>query len=252
MATDLGLLKGTVSDLLGLKGQVAEGNANKTAAEIAAQGDDIEAGAYGTAAELARNNANLTTVAGEIQGIIEKRASSAAAGSLRADVAGAGLRMTGSNLALLRNSVQNGYLQQQLVRTQTEMTRGGYLEQAAAADQEQKAAQVAATGQRSLADAQAQAASLAAANAANETTALMGYLKTSRGPGGLASPEEKLVTSAVGGDLPGVPDSEGSGINDVAAGTAGPVPIADRFNQQFNKGMDAFRQPQKFAVQVAG
>ena len=210
MATDLGLLSNTVSSILGFQAtNVAETAAaagttlGASADTLAQTGDTAEAQAYGTAEAIANQNATLAGVSGNIQEIQQQRDVMRTVGNQQSAVAAGGFESSGSSLALLKSSLQQGYLGNQMIQTQTAMTQGGYLEQAAASGSEITAANVAAqqagvAGQQAttLAAAQTTAATLAAGQATAETSALNTYMA---GTGNTPTPETNVITGALTG-----------------------------------------------------
>jgi hypothetical protein len=198
MASDLGLVRSSVADILGFQATSAEQQAAAQGTQLSQQGYNAEADAYGTATALGNQNAALAAMAGGITELQTQRKVTQAIGGQRADIAGAGFKESGGALDLLRSSYQQGYLGDQLIRTQTAMTQGGYLEEAAAATGEQKSAQYASQAAATLAAAQASAASTAKTNSANETAALLSYLRTT--DPNMTTPENQLVTSTLSGD----------------------------------------------------
>lgn len=177
--SDLGLISKSVSDILGFEATAAEDTATAKAQGFAQQGYTAEQGAYTTAGSIAQNSAALEQVAGTIQQYQAARQAAQAIGAEQADVGAAGFGMSGSNLAALKSSYQQSYLTDQLIRTQTGINQGGYLEQAAAAGGEAAAAGAAGSAAGVLGTAASTAAGVASTNAANETSALMGFVANS-------------------------------------------------------------------------
>ena len=175
-STDLTLLRGTVSDILGQQGTAAADTASATGATDTALGASAEQTAYGQAQTLANQNAGLEEMSGRIQELQTQRQVQQTIGEQRAQIAAAGFGKSGTALDLLRASTQQGNLADQLIRTQTAMNVGGFNAQAAAAQGEGAAAGFASNAATNLAAAYSSAATTATTNAANETAALMGYL----------------------------------------------------------------------------
>jgi len=191
-AEQTALIKASVADILGLTTTAAEDTANATASGIQAQGYQAELSAYNTVGAIAGQNATIAGIAGDIKALQTARSVQQTIGAQKAAVAAAGFGAAGSSLDLLRHSVQEGYLADQLVRTQSALTQGGYLEEGAASQAEAAGAQMASQAALALQASQAAAGQLAKANAANETTALTTYLA------GLApTPESALATGVL-------------------------------------------------------
>lgn len=190
-------LRASVSDILGLDKEAFTDKTAATAAGIQTTGYGKDADAYGKAADIAGGNAQLEEAAGAVQEYQQQREINATIGTQRADVAAAGFKESGSNVDLLRSSLQQGYLTTQLTRTQTNLTEGGYLEQQQAGLAEQQGARTASDAAAAARDAYTSAGSLATANAANETAALNSYITAT---GGVLTPDEKLATDTLNAD----------------------------------------------------
>lgn len=240
--SDLPLVRSSVADILGFRAQAAQDTATATAEGYAAQGDVAEGTAYRTAGSLAGNNAALEAISGQIQQYQAKRQVTQATGAESADVAGAGFRMSGSNLSMLKSSFQQGYLTDQLIRTQTSINQGGYLEQQAASQGLASAADFAAKGAGAYGAAATTAAATATTNAANETAGLLNVIQssgttitqngiTSRVGGIAGTPAGQLVMSTLAGDQT-LPASftaglgEAGRLNPAGNSTAGGIPLA--------------------------
>ena len=191
---NLSAVSGIVSSLLGFQGEAAQNAANATAAGLTAQGDLGEAAAYGSAYQIAQQNAILAGVSGDISELQQQRQVSQTIGAQQAGVAASGFRSAGSAISLLKSSLQQGYIGKQLIETQTGIQQGGFLEAGAASQAEQAAANTAAQSADVLGQAESTAAATATTNAANETAALTAYLKTVT-----PTPETQLVTDVMGG-----------------------------------------------------
>lgn len=172
------ILEGAVSSLLGLKSTAAVDTANATAAGVQVTGYTTEGNAYQTASDIAQQNAAVAGVSGQVQELQEARATRTTIGEQKAQVAASGFGASGSNLDILRASLQQGYLTQQLTRTQTTLNQGGYLEESAAAQAEKAATSVTAGAAAAAATSYTSAAALATANAANATAALNQFIGT--------------------------------------------------------------------------
>jgi hypothetical protein len=131
MAISAGLfdnLGGAVSDLFGGLGDLAE------------------ASAYGKASQLAGENAQIAAASGRIQQVQAQRQIYQSIGGTRADVAGAGLAMSGSALDIIRSSQQQGALTRALIANQTSINVHGYEEEAASYQAMSSAAKMAGAG----------------------------------------------------------------------------------------------------------
>lgn len=191
---NLSAVSGVVSSLLGFQADAAQETANATAAGLTATGDLGEGAAYGSAYQIAQQNAVLAGVSGDISELQQQRSVAQSIGTQQADVAASGFRSAGSAISLLKSSLQQGYIGKQLIETQTGITQGGFLEAGAASQAEQAAATTAAQSADVLGAAETTAATTSTVNAANETAALTDYLKTVT-----PTPETQLVTDVVGG-----------------------------------------------------
>ena len=169
----------SVDRILALAGSAAQETFGATAAGYSAAGYAAEAGAYGTAGGIAANNAALEGVSGEIQRYQAARTAEKAIGGEAADVGAAGFTMSGSNLLALKSSYQQSYLTDQLIRTQTAINQGGYLEQAAAAGAEQSAALFAGKSATALQDYETKTAATDTTRYTNEANALINTLSSS-------------------------------------------------------------------------
>lgn len=181
---DLSQLRASVSDILGFQGQAAADTQAATAADFQGQGATAQQTAYQTAGAIAGSNAALETVSGRIQQLQAARTVATTMGAQVAGTASSGLATSGSALAGLRSSYQQGRLTDQLISTQTGINVGGFLEQQAAAKGEADAAGIAATAAAALASSERTAAGTATTSAASETAALLGYLSATGQVGG--------------------------------------------------------------------
>src|SRR5579859_2581924 len=169
-------LQATVSSILGLQSTAVTDAANATAANTSATGYEAEGGAYQTAADIATQNATVAGIGGTVKALQEQRATNVTIGAQKAGVAAAGFGAAGTSLDLLRSSMQQGYVTQQLTGIQTQLTKGGYIEEAAASAAEKAAAEGTAGAARATAASDTTAANMARATAASETAALNNFL----------------------------------------------------------------------------
>ena len=114
------------------------------ASELTAQGDTEEAGLYGEAAGIANANALTALSAGDIKEAQTQLEVNSTIGSQRASVAGNGFQEAGSAVDLMRSSLQQGHLDEQLDVENADLQAGGFYEQASASQAEQTAATTAA------------------------------------------------------------------------------------------------------------
>lgn len=189
------LLTSVTGDIGNLRALAASNAANAAGSTTQAEGYRREAEAYDTVGSIAEENAKIEGISGNIKQLQLNRGVQRTIGSQRAAVASSGFANSGSSLDIMRSSLQEGYLADQLIRSNTAVTQGGYLEQGAAAQAEAGGARLASDAAVSLSRAQAAAGALATANAGNETAALTAYLA-----GRPSTPETALVTSTIGGD----------------------------------------------------
>jgi hypothetical protein len=150
----------TVSNLFQLIGESSDLSAQGQSFQDIAAGDVAEAGAYGEAGDIARGNARLAIVGGQIEQAQEQVKLGQTIGSQKAAVAAGGFASSGSALSLLRSSTQQGLLQQQITGVNSELQAGGYEAQGAASDAEAAAATAAG---KSATDLSAHAIAMAAA-----------------------------------------------------------------------------------------
>lgn len=189
------LLNSTVSNILGLSETTASDTAQSKASAASVTGYNAETTAYGQVGTIAASNAALSKAAGDVTDYQDQLKALITIGEQKAAVAANGFRASGSNLDLLRSSLQQGYLKHQLDETQTSLNIGGYLAEGAAAKAEGAAATAAADSATALGAAYDKASTLATTNAANETTALNSYLgKTT------LTPAEKLLLNPLKSD----------------------------------------------------
>jgi len=226
-AADTALMRNTVADILGLRGKAEADAANAQASEVQAAGYQQEVGAYTTAGDIAGNNAVVAEVAGNIKGLQERRQLTQTVGSQRAAVASAGFRNSGSAIDIMRSSVQQGALARQLNRAQTDLTKGGYLEESAASMAEAAGANRTSAAALALAQQQRASGELATATAANETSALMDYMKTTT-----PTPESALVTSTLG-----LPAGSPATFNPSTASSTAGVAVSTAYSPLAGKGL---------------
>lgn len=165
-------LQRSVADLLGFQSEQATLDAAAAGSTLNAQGAQIEADAYGTAAGLAESNQQNEAIFEQVRQLQIMRNVDMTAGGIKADVAGNGFTQGGSAYDLVRSTYSQGYLATQISGMQSEAVQRGYLEEAAAANGEMAAAQTRATAAQELATAQTSASSTSKANEAAMTSAL--------------------------------------------------------------------------------
>lgn len=192
---DAAQLDRIVSGITDLNASAAENAARATASETQAKGYLKEAEAYGTVGAIAENNATIEGVAGNIRQLQANRAVTRTVGSQRASIAAAGFANSGGALDLMQSSLQEGYLTDQLIQSQTAINQGGFLSQKAASDAEAAGARLASDAQMDLSRSYASAGQLATANAASQTAALQAYLSGSTGP---MTEQERLINDQFG------------------------------------------------------
>ena len=105
-----------------------------------AAGDQAEANAYGTAAQIANQNAQLEAESTAIQQAQTNRKIYQTLGAQQAGVAAGGFSSTGSARALLQNSAQQAGLQKQVLEVQGDINVNAYKQAAAAYTGQQNAA----------------------------------------------------------------------------------------------------------------
>ena len=204
-----------VSDLLSAYLQETQNVYTAKAEGVVSQGDLTEAGLYGTASEIATNNAALAGISGQLQEFQARRSVFQTLGSQRADVASAGFREAGSSLSLLRSSTQQGNVAQQLIATQAGLQAGGFQEQSAAANAEGSAATTASQNASAL---QQAASAAAAVNQSALSSAAAKVRAAELNPIGATNIGGNLVGSALPGfnnlpSLPTIPGMPGSSVN---------------------------------------
>lgn len=138
------------------------------ASQLTAEGDDQEAALYGTAGDIAHNNALLALSAGDIEQAKTQLEMAKTIGGQRADFASSGFGSSGSALSLFRASKQQGLLEQQLDVTNAQTKAGGAYAQEAAARAEAGRASSAANVARVTGEAASVLASRNQTTATNE------------------------------------------------------------------------------------
>lgn len=104
------------------------------------EGNAAEANSYTSAASLDEQNAQLTAASTRIQATQEARTVSQSLGTTVADVAGAGFTESGSALAILKSSAQQGALASSLINIQGAINENAYAAEAGANTAKAKAA----------------------------------------------------------------------------------------------------------------
>lgn len=131
----------------------AEGlNLNASGLRIKAQGDLAEATNYDRAAGLARENEQYIVQSQRIQQLQLDRQIAGSIGGQQADVAGAGLKQSGSALDLLRDSASQGALAKDVLARQGAIQEQGYEEQAQSYETMAAAGRMAYSGELGIAD----------------------------------------------------------------------------------------------------
>ncbi len=109
-------------------------------------GDFAEASDYNKAADIANQNAMLAAESGRIQQSQEARKAFQVTGQQGAAEGAANLSATGSNLDVLRSSVQQSGLQHQLIGLRAGIEAGSFKQQAQAYKGQANAASIAGVG----------------------------------------------------------------------------------------------------------
>lgn len=187
-------IRSAVTDLVGMRGELVKNKGIVEAQDAAVKGAKAEIEAYTAAGGIATENARLVEEAGKIQQLQQERALNMSLGTTRAELAGAGLSASGSALDILKSSVRQGYLQQQITATQTALTSNAYLEQSVAS----KAQVAGATAQLEAAQAYGKTAGevvkTTETNIDAETKALLGVFQENQAnPNFAGSPEIQLA-----------------------------------------------------------
>ncbi len=202
-AADTGLLERITESITSNQALAAQNEANARATATQAEGYQREIEAYRTVGSIAEQNATYEGISGNIKQLQAGRAVQRTLGKQRAQTASAGFANAAGSLDILRSSMQEGYLQDQLIRSQTAIAQGGYFQEAAAAEASGAGAQLASDAALELSRGYTSAGQLATATAAQQTSALQQYLKST---GGITDPTRALVTSTLGG--PSTPTNE--------------------------------------------
>lgn len=142
MALDL---FGAAGSLVGGIGSFVAGNANADAFAAEAKGFD-------TASNYALFNAQLAGEIGGLQELAAARKIQSTQGTQQAVAAANGLKIGGSDLALIRDATQQGYLQEGLIGLNTAIQTTNYDAQAASYQGQKQAAQAAAQAAKANAD----------------------------------------------------------------------------------------------------
>ena len=142
----------------GAEAQVAMANASAQADLLQGQGDILEGQTYGLASTLAQTNAAYTAQSTAIQESQAQRQLYMTLGTAAAAAGGSGSSGGGSAADIIRNSAQQGALNQSVIAQQGLITEAGYTEQANAYTLQQQAAGVAAQAQQASAAGETQAA----------------------------------------------------------------------------------------------
>jgi len=167
----------SVQDILGLNTTATEDAAKAAAAAAQAQGQAAEVAAYSTAEQIGLSNADLETLSGQLRAFQQQRQVAQTIGAQKAGVAAAGFADAGTAVNLMQSSLQQGYLGEQLIQFQSAITRGGYLEETAAARAESAAAQAAGTQSLITSAAATAAGGVANAQAGALSNALLANLQ---------------------------------------------------------------------------
>ncbi len=189
-------LQATMDDLLGFQSKATELKAASDASLLSVEGANAEADAYAKEGALATGNAQTEALAEQVRSYQIDRGVDKVVGGQSAAVAANGFQQSGSAIDIMRSSYQQGHLQSQLSAMTSEETQRGFLESAAAAEGEQTAAKLRATGAQQLSDAQLSASNSATANATALTGAMTQLLAGDTNA-------QALVTALTTGDTAG-------------------------------------------------
>ncbi len=193
-AADAGLLERITESITSNQALAAQNEASARASATQAEGYQREAAAYGTVGAIAENNATYEGIAGNIRQLQAARSVQRTIGRQRAQTASAGFASVAGSLDIMRASMQEGYLQDQLIRSQTSINQGGYFQQRDAAQASGEGARLASDAAMELSRGYATAGQLATSTAAQQTDALRQYLSST---GGVNDPTRALVTSTL-------------------------------------------------------
>lgn len=105
-----------------------------------------EAKGYSAAAQISASNADITKRTTALNLTQANRQLYQAYGTERADTAGAGFQMSGSAIDLMKSSVNQGAITQQIIQNQGEITAQGYEAQASSYQAQSAAAKAKASG----------------------------------------------------------------------------------------------------------
>jgi hypothetical protein len=128
-------------------------NTQAAGLRIKAAGDVAEGTEYDLAAALARKNEAYTQESAAIQSMQLDREISGVMGTARATAGAAGLKESGSVVDILADSAAQGALAHSVLDKQEAISVAGYEEQAQSYDTMSAVAKMAATGEKSIADA---------------------------------------------------------------------------------------------------
>lgn len=120
----------TVSNISGAAQDLLSGFANSSADMSKASGAAAEAKNYGLAQGLANENEQYTEESTAIQVMQQNRTNYQSYSGAESDIAGAGLRQSGSALSILRDNASQGALAVGVLQKQGVITEEGYTEQA--------------------------------------------------------------------------------------------------------------------------
>ena len=136
-------------------------------------GDIAEQTAYTNAGATATANARLALLSGNLQQYQEQLQLGKTLGTQQAQISGGNLSSnSGTALALLRSSTQQGLLQQQITGLNAQLLSGGYTQQGEASTAEAAAAGAAGTAASDLSTNLTTLANASKTNAVNEAAAL--------------------------------------------------------------------------------
>lgn len=123
---------GTINAFAGAASDLFAADADRykaTGLRIKAQGDVLQGENYDLAASLSDQNAKYTEWTTNVKAQMADRTTYQAFGTAQSQIAGAGLKTSGSALDLLRESAANGALAKENAITQGQITEAGYEEQ---------------------------------------------------------------------------------------------------------------------------
>ena len=124
MALNMDLFNGVSSGLSGVFGGIGDTQAAKGLKKSAASLDTAAgitreaAGLYVQATDLSKQNAEVAAMNTNVQLIQERRALYKAVGTQKAQIAGAGLKLSGSALDIMRDAAMQGGLERAQIRLQ--------------------------------------------------------------------------------------------------------------------------------------